>query len=550
MGRNKLLFLFLLLLLVSTAAFFSFNSRVHLFDWDEINFAESAREMIVTGDYLTVRIDYQPFWEKPPLFIAMQAVSMQLFGINEMAARLPNTLAGIFTLILLFFTGKKFFSARFGLIWCMAYVASFLPFLYFKSGLIDPWFNLFIFSGVVCFIVYDQQGRRYRWLILSAFLVGLAVLTKGPVALPVTLLTAGIVFLLRRFRNFIPMKGILVWCVVVIMTGGLWFLMMALSGRAETIKDFFLYQMRLFRTEDAGHGGFPLFHVIVLLVGVFPASVMALPSFFKDRSSKGSQQAFRRWMLVLFWVVLILFSIVKTKIVHYSSLCYFPLTFLAALEVIFLIENSKKLSRGITFMLAAIMMIWVLFALLAPMALGPFKGTLLRLLSGSDPASLAMVGAEIAWPWYTLVPGAALLLTLVLFLSVRLNVTKRMIILTAGSFIFINTAIWFFSARVEGYSQQANIEFFKGLEGKDVYTRTLGIKSYANFFYFKKRPPVHPIEYSKNWQLFGPVDKPVYCSFSLNRKEDYLKRYYTLEFLYEKNGYVFCVRKPPKYQKP
>jgi 4-amino-4-deoxy-L-arabinose transferase-like glycosyltransferase len=154
MGRNKLLFLFLLLLLVSTAAFFSFNSRVHLFDWDEINFAESAREMIVTGDYLTVRIDYQPFWEKPPLFIAMQAVSMQLFGINEMAARLPNTLAGIFTLILLFFTGKKFFSARFGLIWCMAYVASFLPFLYFKSGLIDPWFNLFIFSGVVCFIVF------------------------------------------------------------------------------------------------------------------------------------------------------------------------------------------------------------------------------------------------------------------------------------------------------------------------------------------------------------------------------------------------------------
>ena len=39
---------------------------VHLFDWDEINFAESAREMLVTGDFLTVRVNYEPFWEKPP----------------------------------------------------------------------------------------------------------------------------------------------------------------------------------------------------------------------------------------------------------------------------------------------------------------------------------------------------------------------------------------------------------------------------------------------------------------------------------------------------
>ena len=52
--------------------FIPFLGRAHLFDWDEINFAESAREMIATGDYLTVRINYLPFWEKPPLFIWMQ----------------------------------------------------------------------------------------------------------------------------------------------------------------------------------------------------------------------------------------------------------------------------------------------------------------------------------------------------------------------------------------------------------------------------------------------------------------------------------------------
>ena len=174
----KVRLLFLTLLLLSALSFAAFNGRLHLFDWDEINFAESAREMVVTRDYLTVRIDYLPFWEKPPLFIAMQAASMQLFGINEMAARFPNTIAGILTLPLLFYTGKRFFNERFGLAWCIIYVVSFLPFLYFKSGLIDPWFNLLIFSAIVPFILYDQQGRKIRWLILSGILTGLAVLTK------------------------------------------------------------------------------------------------------------------------------------------------------------------------------------------------------------------------------------------------------------------------------------------------------------------------------------------------------------------------------------
>src|SRR4028119_166377 len=78
----------------------------HLFDWDEINFAECAREMLATGDYLRVQIDYQPFWEKPPLFIWLQAISMKAFGVNEYAARLPNALGGIATLMVLLHVGS------------------------------------------------------------------------------------------------------------------------------------------------------------------------------------------------------------------------------------------------------------------------------------------------------------------------------------------------------------------------------------------------------------------------------------------------------------
>ena len=68
----------------------------NLFDWDEINFAESTREMLVSGDFFHVQINFEPFHEKPPLFFWFQALSMKIFGINAFAARFPNALLGVF----------------------------------------------------------------------------------------------------------------------------------------------------------------------------------------------------------------------------------------------------------------------------------------------------------------------------------------------------------------------------------------------------------------------------------------------------------------------
>ena len=54
-----------LLIIGSFLIFVPFLGHVHLFDWDEINFAESAREMLASGNYNIVQIDYTAFWEKP-----------------------------------------------------------------------------------------------------------------------------------------------------------------------------------------------------------------------------------------------------------------------------------------------------------------------------------------------------------------------------------------------------------------------------------------------------------------------------------------------------
>ncbi len=131
------------IVIVASLLFVPFIGNMPLFDWDEINFAECAREMVVTGNYSDVQLYFQPFWEKPPLFIWLQAISMNVFGINEFAARFPNALCGVITLLVLYRCGKTLNSAKFGLLWAFVYASTLLPHLFFKSGIIDPWFDLF-----------------------------------------------------------------------------------------------------------------------------------------------------------------------------------------------------------------------------------------------------------------------------------------------------------------------------------------------------------------------------------------------------------------------
>src|ERR1700733_4230697 len=105
---------YIIVAFIGSLLFLPFLGHVHLFDWDEINFAECAREMIVSKDYLRAQIDFMPFWEKPPLFIWLQVGSMKLFGVGEYAARFPNALVGVITLAAMFYVGKRTVNEKMG----------------------------------------------------------------------------------------------------------------------------------------------------------------------------------------------------------------------------------------------------------------------------------------------------------------------------------------------------------------------------------------------------------------------------------------------------
>jgi 4-amino-4-deoxy-L-arabinose transferase-like glycosyltransferase len=534
----------LVILFGAALLFIPFTGRVHLFDWDEINFAESAREMIATGDYLTVRIFFEPFWEKPPLFIWMQVISMKLFGINEFAARFPNAICGILTLLILFNIGRKLFDSHFGIFWVLAYSCSILPFVYFKSGIIDPWFNLFIFLGIF-FWVYAIESKKNNkallYTLLSAFTLGLALLTKGPVSVLVFGLVIFALFFLNGFRIGLSLKHILVFVATLTFTGGFWFILQLLSGNADIIRDFIVYQIRLFSTKDAGHGGFPLYHYIILLFGVFPASIFAIQGH-KYAGIRDTRKVFHITMIILLWVVLLLFSIVKTKIVHYSSLTYFPITYLCAYSCYMIMKGKFSLRSWQKILLLFIGLLLATIIILLPPFI-QYKNYFIEKGWITHSFTIGNLQADPGWTWMYSTIGVALIVGLVSFILLsKKYIRAAFTVLFFSTLVFIYLSMLFLTPGAEKISQKASIDFIKENANKDAYIHSF-FKSYAILFYTNQQQPINPKVFKTNWLTKGKIDKDVYFIMRIDKKDELLKKYPNLTILYEKNGYVFTMRK-------
>ena len=538
----------LIITVVSALLFVPFLGGVHLFDWDEINFAESAREMIVTGDYLTVQINFQPFWEKPPLFIWMQVLSMKLSGINEFAARFPNAICGILTLLVLYNIGRKIRNNLFGILWVLAYAGSVLPFFYFKSGIIDPWFNLFIFLGVYFLMLYafPENMQKIKNIILAATFAGLAVLTKGPVGFLLIALTGGVFLLWIKFKIKVRVIDVITYFAVLALVGGSWFIVQILSGNFDTVVEFVVYQVRLFKTQDAGHGGFFGYHFVVLFFGVFPSSILALKAFGKETTDETFYPFMKRWMIILFWVVLILFSIVKTKIVHYSSLAYFPLTFLAAGFVYSMFQNRAQWKKWMSVIIIAISVFVALPVMLLPFV-DKFKYKIIESNLINDAFAVENLKADADWNGFEFLPGLLFLVAIV-FIFTRIKRTeplKRAVYLWGTTLIFTLSVILLLVPRIEKYSQNALIEFFKSKAGQDVYLKNIHFKSYATWFYGQTQPPSNPDFYNEEWLLTGNIDKDVHFVTKIHRAP-LMEKYDDIEETGRKNGFVFYVRRAKK----
>jgi 4-amino-4-deoxy-L-arabinose transferase-like glycosyltransferase len=503
-----------------------------LFDWDEINFAESGREMLVSGNWVQPQINYLPFHEKPPLFIWMELFCFKTFGVSALSARLPNILCGLVTGILLWRKGEKWGVTQ-GILWSVFLGLSVLPQLYFRSGIIDPWFNLFILLGLWPSLKGDLG---YREVLIGGFWLGLAVMTKGPAAG----LIAGLCWLsllalrpnarLRRASQYL-LTGLLALVPIAI-----WLFFLWQQDDGFFAREFITYQWRLFIKEDAGHGGFFGYHVVVLLLGCFPAGIFALPALLRRKTFNTDVDT---GMRVLFWVVLILFSIVNTKIIHYSSLAYFPLAWFAARGI-----TEGHLKKDWKKVRTSSLIVWGLYGVLA-LSLPIIAWNLSSLLPKIEDAEMvSRLSLEVNWPWFTLLPAIILTIGIGLLMKNRraepLHLAYAHLALSA---IFVSTALVVFTPRIQRYSQGELIHFFESKANEDAYFGTAYHKSYAHWFYGEVKPEVY-VEgcQERQCRFHEAITRPLYFSSPLRKTEQVLREVPDAELLYQKGGFSFYRR--------
>ncbi len=155
------------------------NALVPLMDKTEARYSEIARLMAETGNWITPQIDYGvPFWAKPPLSTWLSAASMNIFGVNEFAVRLPYLVlvAGMVLLI-----GKYAKRAHLPF-YLPGFILLLIPELFLHAGVVSTDTAL-TFAVTLTFLSFweaTHNGKKI-WGYLFFVGIGLGLLAKGPI---------------------------------------------------------------------------------------------------------------------------------------------------------------------------------------------------------------------------------------------------------------------------------------------------------------------------------------------------------------------------------
>lgn len=188
------------LILLAALTFFIGLGHAAIADSDEAFYAEAAREMVESGDWLTPRFNYQPRFQKPILYYWLTAATYVVTGPSEAAARLWSACAGLGLVLVTAACARKWYDDETALV---AGAITATNFGYFAmAGMALPdlplafFITLGVFAGFMATLEQDRQTRR--WVVVSAASLAAGFLTKGPVALVVPAIVIGPLLLIER----------------------------------------------------------------------------------------------------------------------------------------------------------------------------------------------------------------------------------------------------------------------------------------------------------------------------------------------------------------
>jgi 4-amino-4-deoxy-L-arabinose transferase-like glycosyltransferase len=318
-----------------------------LLDDADSTHAEAAREMVATGDYVTLHVNGVRYLEKAPLPYWLVAFSYKNFGVNEFGTRVPMVLSVMLLGLLALCWGRRAFGEQTGIYAGLFVYTCAGVYLFTRILIPDVLLSLLIAAAMYFFLTaLEPEAAGWRWYAGYA-MMALGVLTKGLIAL-VFPCGAALFFLLitgewRRWREFRMISGLALFLVIA----APWHILAGLRnpGTAEHHGFFWFYFVNehylrfLGRRYPRDYNKLPAtLYWTLHLVWLFPWSFY-LPAAVKTamqewRGQGGGQRGeFASRTRLLCWIlagVVLIFFAISTNQEYYTFPAYLPLLLLLA----------------------------------------------------------------------------------------------------------------------------------------------------------------------------------------------------------------------------
>jgi len=325
----------LLWLLLAFTLFLLGSGSVGFVGPDEPRYADVARAMVRSGDYVTPRLFGSPWFEKPPLYYWLAAIFFRM-GTNEIDARLPSALGAILFLWFWFLQARRWFGLRTAALACMI-LASTLGWIAFAhAAVMDMLFSTTLDAALLLLGLWLWR-REQQYLYGFYVLLALATLAKGPAAIVLAgLIALAYIVTYREWKTLgrTLYSPALSFFVVLALP---WYYFCYQRNGYAFVEEFFVkHNFGRYTSAALGHGQPAWYFFPILAAGLFPwTPMLLLPVAEVIREGPRRLFADRHKAFLFYWAALtfLFFSFSKNKLPSYILPMLPPLTLWMALIV-------------------------------------------------------------------------------------------------------------------------------------------------------------------------------------------------------------------------
>lgn len=363
-----------LLLMVLAAILFSGLGQRPVYKIQEVRMAETAREMLASGDWLVPRYNGDLRLEKPPLPYWLTAASYALGGVTPAATRFPAVIFGLMSTFLLWYFVKRALGTEVAINTALTFATSFIALRYFRSGEADAVLLFFIAGASLMGLHILSSGEHsLRWAF--GLFLGLGFLAKGPAALGIPLATLMLMaFLLRHGKPLIAIRDLFSWTgvLLLVLTAFGWYIWIFWSMPDAATQ---IISRQVDDTFISGTHPKPVWWYCAHFMEFFaPWGVFLVPAGWRAYRQYRDRREFPA-MVVFSWVwliaVLLLLTITVNKQMQYALLLAPPLSIIIGEYLASNTGGFLQINRALFWLFGLLALGAIVYAYVRPTVVAP-----------------------------------------------------------------------------------------------------------------------------------------------------------------------------------